>query len=109
MHDRAIVFAKELNGLTLEKNMCVSFKQEEGAKGPLAKDIRQEDPDRVARITAKVHYGIVEVPGARSCLITRIGLTLYRATSTRQRRSLPTATVSSLHSVHLYTEHPRSK
>jgi len=58
---RAIVFAKEANGLTLLKDMCVSFKQEEGTKGPLAKDVRQEDPARVARITAKVHFGKVEV------------------------------------------------
>jgi len=47
--------------LTLVKDMCVSFKQEEGTKGPLAKDVRQEDPARVARITAKVHFGKVEV------------------------------------------------
>ena len=55
------MFEKETNGLTLEKDMCVSFKHEEGAKGPLAKDVRQEDPARVARVTAKVHYGKVEV------------------------------------------------
>ncbi|KAL6721650.1 hypothetical protein ACLMJK_000754 [Lecanora helva] len=57
----AIVFDKETNGLALEKDMCVSFKYEEGAKGPLAKDVRQEDPDRVARITAKIHYGKVKM------------------------------------------------
>ena len=40
--------------------MTVSFKHEDGAKGPVAKDIRQEDPERVKRVTAKVHYGKVE-------------------------------------------------
>ena len=44
-----------------EKQMCVSFILEEGEKGPLAKDVRTEDPNRVARLTAKVHYGKVAV------------------------------------------------
>ena len=58
---RIIIFDKETNGITLETDMCVSFKQEEGSKGPVAKDLRQEDPARVARVGAKVHYGKVEV------------------------------------------------
>ena len=44
-----------------EKQMCVSFIFEEGEKGPTAKDVRAEDPDRVARVTAQVHYGTVAV------------------------------------------------
>lgn len=44
-----------------EKQMCVSFILEEGEKGPTAKDVRTEDPDRVARVTAKIHYGKVAV------------------------------------------------
>ncbi len=42
------------------KDMTVSFVFEEGPKGPLAKDVREEDPVRVARVTAKRHYGKVE-------------------------------------------------
>ena len=34
---------------------------EETDKGPTAKDLREEDPERVARVTAKVHYGKVKV------------------------------------------------
>lgn len=41
--------------------MCVSFVLEETEKGPTAKDLREEDPERVARVTAKVYYGKVEV------------------------------------------------
>ena len=44
--------------------MCISFVYEDGDKGPSAKDIRKEDPERVARVTAKKMYGKVEV----SCL-----------------------------------------
>ena len=40
---------------------------EEGEKGPIAKDIRLEDPARVARVTAKVHYGKVEVDSLAEC------------------------------------------
>lgn len=64
---RAIVFDKETNGIALQKGMDVSFKFEEGAKGPLAKDLRLEDPARVARVTAKVHYGKVEVSTTIQC------------------------------------------
>jgi len=56
----AIAFDKQCNGLTLTKDMTVSFVFEEGPKGPLAKDIREEDPVRVARVSAKRHYGKVE-------------------------------------------------
>lgn len=59
--DDAHVHEKQCNGLTLEKDMCVSFVCEDSGKGPAAKDLRQEDPARVARVTAKVHYGKVEV------------------------------------------------
>ena len=41
--------------------MCVSSVCEGTEKGPAAKDVRQEDPARVARVTAKKHYGKVEV------------------------------------------------
>lgn len=54
-------FEKALNEVLPEKNTCVSFVREEGDKGPLAKDLRKEDPDRVARVTAKVHYGKVVI------------------------------------------------
>lgn len=56
----AIAFDKQCNGLTLVKDMTVSFVVEEGPKGPLAKSIREEDPVRVARVTAKRYYGKVE-------------------------------------------------
>ncbi|KAF6231745.1 hypothetical protein HO173_010047 [Letharia columbiana] len=58
--DDAHIHEKQCNGLTLEKDMCVSFVCEDSGKGPAAKDLRQEDPARVARVTAKVHYGKVE-------------------------------------------------
>ena len=54
-------FDKALNEVKPNKNTCVSFVREEGDKGPLAKDLREEDPERVARVTAKVHYGKVVV------------------------------------------------
>ena len=41
--------------------MCVSFVCEETAKGPSAKDLREEDPERVRRVIAKVYYGRVDV------------------------------------------------
>ena len=47
--------------------MCVSFVYEDGDKGPSAKDIRQEDPERVARVTAKKMYGTVKV--CRLCCV----------------------------------------
>lgn len=56
-------FEKALNGLVPEKNMCVSFVLEEGEKGALAKDLREEAIERVKRVTAEVHYGTVEVGG----------------------------------------------
>lgn len=58
---RARFFDKALNEVKPEKNTCVSYVLEEGDKGPLAKDLREEDPDRVARVTARVHYGQVVV------------------------------------------------
>lgn len=58
-------FEKALNDVVPEKDTCVSFAQEEGEKGPLAKDLRKEDPERVARVTAKVHYGKVVVGSIR--------------------------------------------
>ena len=54
-------FEKALNEVVPEKNTCVSYFREEGEKGSLAKDLRKEDPERVARVTAKVHYGKVVV------------------------------------------------
>ncbi|CAD6586950.1 MAG: hypothetical protein ASARMPRED_002886 [Alectoria sarmentosa] len=58
--DDAHVHEKQCNGLALEKDMCVSFVCEDSGKGPAAKDLRQEDPARVARVTAKMYYGKVE-------------------------------------------------
>ena len=58
---RVRFFDKALNEVKPKKNICVSFIREEGEKGPLAKDLREEDPDRVARVTAIVHYGKVVV------------------------------------------------
>lgn len=58
---RVRFFEKALNEVKLAKNTCVSYVREEGEKGALAKDIREEDPDRVMRVTAKVHYGKVVV------------------------------------------------
>lgn len=62
-------FDKALNDVVPEKNTCVSFVREEGDKGPLAKDLRKEDPDRVARVTARVHYGKVVVGSTRLPLL----------------------------------------
>ncbi|KAL9071982.1 MAG: hypothetical protein Q9161_003914 [Pseudevernia consocians] len=59
--DEVRFFEKALNEVVPEKNTCVSFVQEEGEKGLLAKDLRKEDPERVARVTAKVHYGKVVI------------------------------------------------
>lgn len=59
--DNARFFEKALIGISPTKGLCVSFVCEEGDKGFTAKDLREEDPDRVARVTAKVHYGRVEV------------------------------------------------
>lgn len=58
---RVRFFDNALNEVVPEKNTCVSFVQEEGGKGPLAKDLRTEDPERMARVTAEVHYGKVVV------------------------------------------------
>ena len=41
--------------------MCVSFVFEENDKGPTAKDVREEDPERVARVTAVRRHGVVTV------------------------------------------------
>ena len=54
-------FEKQCGGMVIEKDICVSFVLEESEKGPSAKDVREEDPERVARVTAKVHYGKVLV------------------------------------------------
>ena len=59
--NRVRFFDKALNEVKPDKNTCVSFIREEGDKGSLAKDLRQEDPDRVTRVTARVHYGKVVV------------------------------------------------
>ena len=59
--ERVRFFDKALNEVKPNKNTCVSFVREEGDKGPLAKDLRKEDPERVARVTARVHYGKVVV------------------------------------------------
>ena len=58
---RVRFFEKALSGLKPVKSTCVSYDREEGEKGALAKDLREEDPDRVARVTARVHYGKVVV------------------------------------------------
>ncbi len=59
--NRAHVHARACNGLTLHKDMCVSFIFEENDRGPTAKDVREEDPERVARVTAVRKYGLVDV------------------------------------------------
>ena len=59
--DNARFFDKACKNITPGKGMCVSFVLEETEKGPTAKDLREEDPERVARVTAKVHYGKVKV------------------------------------------------
>ena len=61
LHHSARFFEKQCGGMVIEKDMCVSFVLEESDKGPSAKDVREEDPERVARVTAKVHYGKVLV------------------------------------------------
>ena len=62
--------------MIIEKDMCVSFVLEESDKGPSAKDVREEDPERVARVTAKVHYGKVIVRTDPLCLPTKAKLTM---------------------------------
>ncbi len=59
--DNARFFDKACKNITPGKGMCVSFVLEETEKGLTAKDLREEDPERVARVTAKVHYGKVKV------------------------------------------------
>lgn len=59
--DNARFFDKACKNLTPAKGLCVSFVLEESEKGLTAKDLREEDPERVARLTAKVHYGKVKV------------------------------------------------
>ncbi|KAL9132630.1 MAG: hypothetical protein Q9175_006194 [Cornicularia normoerica] len=60
-HERVRFFERALNEVKPEKNACVSYVREEGDKGALAKDLRKEDPERVALVTAKVHYGKVVI------------------------------------------------
>ena len=101
--DDAHVYAKQCNGLTLFKDMCVSFVYEDGDKGPAAKDVREEDPARVARVTAKVLYGKIEVgfPSLPSSFPSPLSSTLLTymsqssATWTPQKAVQPAATVSS--------------
>ena len=103
------MFEKETNGLTLEKDMCVSFKHEEGAKGPLAKDIRQEDPARVARVTAKVHYGKVEVRASLPFLAYQSTNITRSPISILLKRDLRMVMDSSLPSTHQATGPQRSE
>ena len=53
-HDETRFFSKQLNGSKPEKGLCVSFVFEDTDKGATAKDLRQENPDRLARVTARV-------------------------------------------------------
>ena len=69
LHHSARFFEKQCGGMVIEKDMCVSFVLEESDKGPSAKDVREEDPERVARVTAKVHYGKVLVRAHLSWLL----------------------------------------
>lgn len=102
------MFEKQCNGLApLEKDACVSFVKEDGEKGPIAKDIRLEDPVRVARVTAKIRYGRVEVQGTFAIGRTWM-LTSYRVTSTLQKRSRRVAMALLDHSKKLATALPRS-
>ena len=60
--DNARFFDKACTaGLIPEKGLCVSFVLEQTDKGPSAKDLREEDPERVRRVTAEVYYGRVDV------------------------------------------------
>ena len=70
-----------LNDVVPEKNTCVSFVQAKDAKGPLARDLRAEDPDRVARVTAKICYGKVVV-GITAAILVRFTLSLILARPT---------------------------
>ena len=105
--DDAHVHAKQCNGLTLVKDMCVSFVYEDGDKGPAAKDVREEDPARVARVTAKVLYGKIEVgfPILLSDFLFALSSTLLTslscssATWTPQTAVQPAATVLSSRSI----------
>lgn len=58
---RAHVHARACSEFTPSKGACVSFVFEENDKGPTAKDVREEDPERVARVTAVRRYGTVDV------------------------------------------------
>ena len=60
--DNARFFDKACTaGLIPQKGLCVSFLLEQTDKGPSAKDLREEDPERVRRATAEVYYGQVDV------------------------------------------------
>ena len=89
-------FEKQCNGMVPIKDMCVSFILEEGEKGPSAKDVREEDPQRIAGLTAKVHYGKVVVRKSL-CLVlfTHVTpLTSSRNTAIRQTSDLLMAMAS---------------
>ena len=51
---------KQCNDMIIERDLCVYFVLEEFNKGPSAKDVREEDTERVARVKAKVYYGKVD-------------------------------------------------
>ena len=89
--------------------MCVSFVLEETEKGLTAKDLREEDPERVARLSAKVHYGKVKVEllCARGSKYTL--LTLASNTSILQTKNQQMAMASSNPVIHLPTVLRRSQ
>ena len=106
--DNARFFDKACKNMTPGKGMCVSFVLEETEKGPTAKDLREEDPERVARVTAKVHYGKVKVGPA--VLGTRYTLlTLTSNTSILLIKSQQMATDLSNLAMHLPTALLRSQ
>lgn len=65
---RAHVHARACTEFTPTKGACVSFVFEENDKGPTAKDVREEDPERIARVTAVRRYGTVDVSRSASYL-----------------------------------------
>ena len=106
--DNARFFDKACKNLTPAKGLCVSFVLEESEKGLTAKELREENPERVARLTAKVHYGIVKVGlfCARYLMFTAHP---YSNTSILLRRSQQMATDLSNPVIHLPTELLRSQ
>ena len=63
--NRAIPQDQHCVSSTLSITFAFSYDLEEGEKGALAKDLREKDPDRVARVTARLRYGARKTPHRR--------------------------------------------